>query len=70
VRSQHEFRDYIAERTHVTWTQAPDTWYYPIKPELSAEEKESATPKRDGEFDRGDPEGIRTPDLHRDRVAC
>jgi len=52
---QPEFRDYIAEGTRVTWTKAPDTRYYP---ELSAEEKESATPKRDGEFDRGDPEGI------------
>jgi hypothetical protein len=24
---QPEFRDYIAERTQVTWTQAPDTRY-------------------------------------------
>ena len=46
---QPEFRDYIAERTHVTWTQAPDTWYYPFKPELSVEEEEeSATPEGDG----------------------
>ena len=65
-----EFRDYIAEGTHVTWTQAPDTWYYPFQPKLSAEEKESATPGEGGALNRGDPEGIRTLDLHRDRVAC
>ena len=56
---QPAFRDYIAERTHVTWTRAPDTWCYPFQPTLSAEEKEGATPERDGALDRGDPEGDR-----------
>ena len=70
VAPQPEFLHYFAEGTHVTWTRAPDSWYYPFQPTLSAEEKGSATPERDGALDPGDPEGIRTLDLHRDRVAC
>ena len=70
VTPQPEFRHFFAEGTYVTWTRAPDTWYYPFQPTLSAEEKESATPERNGALGPGDPEGIRTLDLHRDRVAC
>ena len=37
--------------------------------EASSEDTLRAT-RKDGALDHGDPEGIRTPDLHRDRVAC
>ena len=40
-----------------------------FEPSLSAGKNEGATPK-DGALGPGDPEGIRTLDLHRDRVAC
>ncbi len=34
------------------------------------EDNEPEAPLRFGNLVHGDPEGIRTPDLHRDRVAC
>jgi hypothetical protein len=65
VTPQPEYRHFIAGGTAVAWKWSSDgyTGQEPVLNEIAPDDGGD-------KLGSGDPEGIRTPDLHRDRVAC